>query len=170
MAEPEPLLQPAPEPESETPWKAIGIGVALMAVVVGTVILLGRKSSAPVSSTLDPYASSLQFSDLHLQVAQNFAGSSVRYLDGSVTNTGSRTVTHVSVQVLFKNSLGEVVDKPTEPLRSLVSRGPYDDMEDLEARPLRPQETREFRLVFEHVSQDWNHQYPELQVVAVRFQ
>ncbi|HYX68189.1 MAG TPA: DUF2393 family protein [Terriglobales bacterium] len=170
MAEPEPVLQPAPEPESETPWKAIGIGVALMAVVVGGVILLGRKSSTPVSSTLDPYSSSLQFSDLHMQVAQNFAGGRVRYLDGIVTNTGSRTVTHITVQIVFRNSLGEVVDKPTEPLRSLVNRGPYDDMEDVEARPLRPQETREFRLVFEHVSQDWNRQFPELQVVGVRFQ
>ncbi len=169
MAEPQPALQPAPEPESNVPWKAIGIGVALMLVVVVTVVLLGRKS-APPPPTPDPYAASLQFTDLHLQVAQNFAGGTVRYLDGSVTNTGNGTATHISVQVVFKNSLGEVVDKPVVPLRSLVNRGPYLDMEDLETRPLRPQETRQFRLVFEHISQDWNHQYPDLQVVGVRFQ
>ena len=170
MAEPEPALQPAPQPESETPWKAIGIGVALMAVVVVAVILLGRKSAEPASAGLDPYASSLQFSGLHLQSAQNFVGGTVRYLDGNLTNNGSRTVTHVTVQVVFKNSLGEVVDKPAVPLRALVDRGAYVDMEDLESHPLRPQETREFRLVFEHISQDWDHQYPDLQVVAVRFQ
>jgi uncharacterized protein DUF2393 len=169
MAEPEPVLQPAPQPESETPWKAIGIGAALMLVAAVTVVVVSRKSTPP-APTPDPYAANLQFNDMHLQVAQNFAGGTVRYLDGSITNSGNRTVTHISVQVIFKNSLGEVVDKPIAPLRSLVNRGPYLDMEDLEARPLRPQETREFRLVFEHISQDWNHQYPDLQVVGVRFQ
>lgn len=169
MAEPQPVLQPAPEPESE-PWKAIAIGVALMAVVVGLVIWLGRKPKASPPTVTDPYAANLQFSDLHLQAAQNFAGGTVRYLDGSITNTGSRTVQHVTVQVIFRNSLGEVVDKALVPVRSLVSRGPYMDMEDLEARPLRPQETRPFRLVFEHISDDWNRGYPELQVVSVRFQ
>ena len=171
MAEPEPVLQPAPEaePESAVPWKAIGIGVALMAVVVAVVILVGRKSPPP-ALTLDPYAAHLQFSNLHLQVAENFAGGTVRYLEGTVTNTGDRTVTHVTLQVVFRNSLGEVVDKPVVPVRPLVSRGPYMDTDDLEMHPLRPQESRDFRLTFEHVSQDWNREYPELQVVGVRFQ
>jgi hypothetical protein len=171
MAEPEPVLQPSPEPEpeSETPWKAIGIGAALMAVVVVAVILVGRKPPPPVP-TPDPYAANLRFSGLHLQVAQNFAGGTVRYLEGTVTNTGERTVSHISLQVIFKNSLGEVVDKPVVPVRPLVDRGPYLDTDDLEAHSLRPQESREFRLTFEHVSQDWNREHPELQVVGVRFQ
>lgn len=171
MAEPEPVLQPAPEPEpaSETPWKTIALGAALMVVVVAVVFLAGRKSPPPVP-TPDPYAANLRFSGLRLQVAQNFAGGTVRYLEGTVTNTGDRTLSHISLQVVFKNSLGEVVDKPVVPVRSLVDRGPYLDTDDLEAHPLRPQESREFRLTFEHISQDWNREYPELQVVGVRFQ
>ncbi|HXZ27195.1 MAG TPA: hypothetical protein VEG08_04245 [Terriglobales bacterium] len=171
MAEPEPVLQPAPEPEPESsvPWKAIGMGAALMAVVVVVVVLVGRKSPPP-APTPDPYAAHLQFSHLYLEVAQNFAGGTVRYLEGTVTNSGDRTVSHITLQVVFKNSLGEVVDKPVVPVRSLVDRGPYLDTDDLEAHPLRPGESREFRLTFEHVSQDWNRQYPELQVVGVRFQ
>jgi hypothetical protein len=38
---------------------------------------------------------------------------------------------------------------------------------DLGAAPLAPGQSKPFRLTFEHVTADWNHEYPQLQVTDV---
>ena len=52
-------------------------------------------------------------------------------------------------------------------LNVLRTSGPYPDTVDLSVSPLAPGQGKQFRLTFEHVSNDWNHEYPELQVTDV---
>jgi hypothetical protein len=35
------------------------------------------------------------------------------------------------------------------------------------AAPIRPGETREFRLIFDNIPQDWNQNYPEIRIITV---
>ncbi len=162
------LIEPSPltEQEGDSNLRPILLGVALVLVVVGVIAFLTRGS--PRSATPPhPYAANLKLSDLKMSAAENFVGASVTYIDGTVTNTGDRTVTHAAVHVAFRNSLGEVAQAEDVPLHVLQTSGPYPDAVDLSLSPLVPSQGKPFRLTFEHISSDWNQAYPELQVTDV---
>ncbi|PYX35083.1 MAG: hypothetical protein DMG75_15300 [Acidobacteria bacterium] len=86
------------------------------------------------------------------------------YLDGTITNTGDRTVTHAVIHVIFKDSMGQVAQTEDVPLHVLQTSGPYPDAVDLSVSPLAPGQSKQFRLTFESVSAQWNHEFPELQI------
>jgi hypothetical protein len=162
------LIEPSPltEKERDSNWRPILLGMALVVVVVGVIAVLTRGS--PRSTTmLHPYATNLKLSDLKMSAAENFVGTSVTYIDGTVTNAGDKTVTHAIAHVAFKNSLGEVAQAEDVPLHVLQTSGPYPDAVDLSLSPLPPGQGKPFRLTFEHISSDWNQAYPDLQVTDV---
>ena len=161
----------APEPESTTPWGAIIIGAVAVLVVIGIIFFFStRGRSSQGGSEPDPYATNLRISDETLSTAQNFAGQEVTYIEGKVTNKGQSTVDGATVQIAFKNSLGEVVQRESQPLAIIRTRDPYIDTASLKVVPLKPGQTREFRLTFEHISADWDRQKPELRVMRVSIQ
>jgi hypothetical protein len=41
------------------------------------------------------------------------------------------------------------------------------DTEPVGADPLKPEDRREFRLIFDSVAPDWNQQYPEIRVIQI---
>lgn len=161
------LIQPSPPTvERDSNWLPIVLGIGLVVVIVGVIaLLLHTPPKTPAAP--HPYAVNLKVSDLKMSAAENFVGSSVTYIDGSVTNTGNQTVTHATVHVTFKDSLGQVAQAEDIPLRILQTSGPYPEAVDLGVSPLAPGQNKPFRLIFEHVSTDWNHEYPELQVMNV---
>jgi hypothetical protein len=71
------------------------------------------------------------------------------------------------VHVVFRNSLSEIAQAEDVPLHVLQTTGPYLDSVDLMTTPLAPGQSKRFRLTFEHITADWNQQYPELQVTDV---
>lgn len=161
------LLQPSPvteEPKSNL--LPILLGVALVVVVVGLGAFLLRTDSK-IANPPHPYAANLKLSDVKMSAAENFIGSTVTYLDGKVTNAGDKTVSHAVVHVTFKDSLGQVAQAEDVPLHVLQTTGSYADAVDLSISPLAPGQSRQFRLTFEHVTADWNHEYPELRVTDV---
>lgn len=162
------LIEPSPltERERDSNLRPILLGVALVVVVVGVIAVLTR--GGPKRATVPhPYAANLKLSDLKMSAAENFVGASVTYIDGTVTNTGNKTVTHAIVHVAFRNSLGEVAQAEDVPLHVLQTSGPYPDTVDLSLSPLAPGQGKPFRLTFEHISRDWNQAYPDLQVTDV---
>src|ERR1700690_1599798 len=162
------LIQPSPltEKQRDSNLLPILLGVALVVVEVGVIALLTR-GSPKTATAPHPYAANLKLADLKMSAAENFVGASVTYIDGTVTNTGDKTVTHVSVHVAFKNSLGEVAQAEDVALHVLQTSGPYPDAVDLNLSPLAPGQGKPFRLTFEPISSDWNQPYPDLQVTDV---
>jgi hypothetical protein len=134
--------------------------------VVGVVAFLGREKPAS-PNTLNPYAASIQFSDLKMSAAENFVGASVTYLDGTVTNGGDKTVSRAMVHITFKDAMGQTAQTEDVPVRVVQTVGPYADAVDLGAAPLGPRQSKPFRIAFEHVSAEWNHEYPALQVTDI---
>ena len=59
-----------------------------------------------------------------MSAAENFIGSTVTYLDGTVTNAGDKTVSHALVHVSFKDSLGQIAQSEDVPLHVLQTTGP----------------------------------------------
>jgi hypothetical protein len=145
-------------------------GAAVVLVLIGVFVLLGRSSPPDANvKAADPYLAKMQVSSLHMATAQNFAGSSVTYIEGRITNGGDRKITAARVEVLFKNSLGEIAQKEMLAVTVLLPNVPYVDYGPIEQAPLGPAQARDFRLTLEHVSADWDGQIPQVKVVSVGY-
>ncbi|MGB8130463.1 MAG: hypothetical protein WCG81_11785 [Candidatus Angelobacter sp.] len=143
-------------------------GVIVLVLIIG-LVLLTRAGKPANTSAGDPNLAKLQVSDLHMATAENFAGGSVTYIEGKLTNSTDRKVTGANVQVMFKNSLGEIAQKDTLPVTVLLPNVPYVDYGLIDRAPLAPGQTRDFRLTLEHVTTDWDGQVPTVKVVSIGY-
>lgn len=151
----------------------IAAAVVLVAAALVVVVLQHGKSAigvAPVNAAADPYAANLPLTDLKMSESGNLAGGKVTYVDGHIVNKGSRTVTGITVQVLFRNPAHEVAQNEAQALKIIRTREPYVDVEPVAATPLKPGEERDFRLIFDTVTPDWDGAYPQLRILHVQFQ
>jgi hypothetical protein len=159
--------QPTPAAEERDSSRRI-IFIAVAAVIViavaGAFLLRGQPQGA---SGPPPYAANLKISDFKMSAAENFVGATVSYVDGTVTNAGDKTVTHVVVEVQFKDDMGQVAQRENIPLQVLKTSGPYPEAVDFSVSPLPPGQSKPFRLTFEGISAQWNHQYPDIHVTDV---
>lgn len=153
--------------ERDSSWLIIVVAVAgVIAIMLGLAFLLREPPKA--AKTVPSYAANVKLSDFKMSAAENFVGSTVSYIDGTVTNSGDKKVTRVVVDVVFKDEVGQLAqDEPDVPLRVLQTSGPYPDAVDLSASPLAPGQSQTFRLTFDHISAQWNRQYPEIKVTDV---
>jgi hypothetical protein len=71
------------------------------------------------------------------------------------------------VQVLFRDVAREVTQNETQPLKLIRMREPYVDVEPVSAAPLKPGDRRDFRLIFDAVSPDWDGAYPQIRIIRV---
>jgi hypothetical protein len=161
------LIQPTrvgEEPDSSR--RTIAIAVAVVMVIAVILALLLR--SQPKNTSGPPaYAAELKLSDFKMSAAENFVGATVSYVDGIVTNSGDKTVTHVMVEVNFKDDMGQLAQRDAISLQALKTTGPYPEAVDFSVSPLGPGQSMTFRLTFESISAQWNHQYPDIQVTDI---
>jgi hypothetical protein len=152
---------------------AIAAAVVVVVLVVLVVVLERHKSTAtvaPVAAAADAYAGNLPITAVQMSEAANLAGGKVTYLDGHIANKGDRTVTGISVQVLFRNAAQEVAQNETQPMMLIRTRDPYVDLQPVSAAPLKPGDERDFRLIFDAVTPDWDGAYPQLRILRVQTQ
>jgi len=166
MAEP---FTPVARQESERNWAPYLMGLVAVLVVVGIITLITRARPSTNAQT-DAYAARVQLSDLKLSGAENYVGGTVTYLDLNITNTGDKTLAGAQLKAVFKNTLGQVVQTETLPLHVLTENkmGGYEDLVDLSRAPIGPGQTRTVRMTLEHISEDWDRQYPEMQLVNLK--
>jgi len=161
-----------PPAAEERNWLPIAAAAAIVLAVAGGAVLVfehGKASPAatPISAPADPYAANLAISNLAMSEAANLAGGKSTYLDGQIANQGSRTVTGITVQVLFRDPAHEVAQNETQALKIIRTREPAIDIEPLSAAPLKPGGQADFRLIFDTVAQDWDGAYPEIRILHV---
>jgi hypothetical protein len=139
--------------------------VLIFGLALGAAFLLREppKKVAPPS----PYLAQLKLSSFKMSAAENFVGSTVSYIDGTITNMSNKTVTRVMVEVNFEDSMGQLAQREELPLRVVRSNGAYEEPVDLTTAPLAPGQSAPFRLTFDAISQQWNHQYPDITVTDV---
>ena len=152
------------------PVAAWGVaGLVVLAVIFGLVFATRHKAQAP-PNTIQPlaaYAAELPLSQLAMSESTSLAGGKSTFVDGHIRNTGSQTVTGVTVQVIFHNDEAMPPQLETVPLALIRTREPYVDTQMVSAAPLKPGDEREFRLIFESIPTNWNYQMPEVHVVRV---
>lgn len=163
------LIRPADAEKRN--WLPVIIAVAMVLLVVVGLLIYGHGKGAPaatpITAALDPYAGNLPISNLEMSESANLAGGKVTYVDGSIGNTGNKTVTAITMQVLFRDPAREVAQNETQPLKIIRTRQPYIDVEPVSASPLKPGDSADFRLVFDTVAQDWDGAFPEIRVIHV---
>ncbi len=99
--------------------------------------------------------------------SESLSGGKSTYIDGFLKNTGAKTVTGATVQVLFANDMALPPQVETLPLALIRTHQPYVDTQPVSAAPIAPGDEREFRLIFENISSNWNQQLPEIHVTQV---
>jgi hypothetical protein len=170
-----PFSGPAEPEPSRGPWLGLGIGFALIAAIVGYLIYSGttnspNRSSVPSinqAATPDPYAANLTISDLAMAEAANLIGGTALYVEGKIKNNGDKTVTGATAEVTFLNSLNQVVQRESHPVMVIIATEPAEDIAALNMAPLRSGQQRDFRLIFERISADWNRMHPQVRITTV---
>lgn len=162
-------FSPAGRPDETRSWAPMAIGVVLVAAIIAAVLVAGRAGKNSGSSSADPNLAKVQISDLHMATAQSFAGNSVTYIEGKISNHSDKKMIGARVEVLFKNSLGETAQKEVLPVTVVIPNSPYLDYGLLERAPLAPGQSSDFRLTLEHVSADWDGQIPQVKMASVSY-
>jgi hypothetical protein len=160
------LFTPARQEAQERNWKPFLFGLVAVVVVIGIIIAVTR-NSGHTKSQIDPYVSKLQISNAKVSAAENYVGGTVTYLDADITNTGDKNLVGAAMNLVFKNTLDEVVQKETLPLHVLVENqmGGYPDLVDMRRSPIAPGHSKTVRMTLEHISADWNQAPPQMQLV-----
>ncbi|MDE3201462.1 MAG: DUF2393 family protein [Acidobacteriota bacterium] len=146
---------------------------AFVVLAVAAVVILALQHGqrlpevVPANTPTDPYAANLQISNLKMSEASNFVGGKTTYVDGEITNKGSKTITGITVQVLFRNFAREVAQNETQQMKLIRMREPYIDVGSIADSPIKPGDTKDFRLIFDSVKPDWDGAYPEIRILKV---
>jgi hypothetical protein len=162
------LFPSARQESQQRNWTFI-VGLIAVLAVVGAIILFTRHSGK-TTQQVDPYVSKLQISNAKVSAAENYVGGTVTYLDATITNTGDKTLEAADMNLVFHNTLNEVVQKETMPLHVLVENqmGGYPDLVDMSRSPILPGHSKDVRMTLEHISADWNQVAPDMQLVNLK--
>jgi hypothetical protein len=139
------------------------VGAAMLALTAVVVFLWHSHGTAELAASAIPteeekaYFRQIEFSDVHMSAAENFLGASVIYMDARVTNKGARPVHRLGVDLTFVDTLNQVVLR--ERAHPVTRRTP----------PLKPGESRAFRVTFEHMPADWNQAAPTMTPTYLQF-
>jgi len=161
------LIQPTPVSEERDSSRLIIVMAVVVVMAIALIVALLLRSQPKAASGPPPYAANLKLSDFKMSAAENFVGATVSYVDGTVLNSGNKTVTRIMVQVNFKDDMGQLAQREEIPMQALKTDGPYPEAVDFSVSPLGPGQSKLFRLTFESISAQWNHQVPEILVTDV---
>lgn len=172
----DPLTAPSPEMFAAPPARSGGMplsawliaGGVVLAIVAGLLLAGHRKTPAITGiRAQDAYASNLPLTQLQMSESTSLSGGKSTFIDGHIRNSGTATVTGVTVQVLFRNEEQMPPQIETLPLALIRTHEPYVDTQPVSAAPLKPGDEQEFRLIFESIPANWNMQMPEIRIIGV---
>ena len=135
----------------------LGVRLLLLIVMAGCGNSSSRTAQAGQSAMeAEAYKSKIEVSKVGLAKGENYLGSDVFYVEGSLKNMGNRVVQRVEITFLFKDSLKQVVLK--ESRKALEYKG---------GRGLEADKSTRFQVAFDHLPKEWNYVLPDLEVSEV---
>jgi hypothetical protein len=96
----------------------------------------------------------LQLSEVTMKATESYVKQMVTEIEGKITNSGDRAVKLAEVHCIFYNAYGEMI------LRERVK---------IVTTPLKPGESRDFRLPFDTIPSTWNNQMPQVVIARIDF-
>lgn len=144
------------------------VALVVLAVVLRYLPPGSRNAHAQnVHAPIEEAPDELQLGSVQMSVAP--AGEAL-YLDGLVTNTGYGAVTAATVEVNFHDSHGKVVSSEQKLIMGMSHGGTDLIRNEFARNPIQPNEMRFFRVAIDQVPPAWNHEVPELKIVALKAQ
>ena len=115
-----------------------------------------KETAVPAAITAEgkAYVRNLKLSDVDMKATEAFTGAAVVEIIGKITNNGDRTLGRVELNCVFYDPYGQVV------LRERVA---------IVRTPMKPGETKSFRLPFEGIPNSWNQALPQLVIASISF-
>lgn len=153
------MLEAPAQTKSKLPL-AVGAGiVALTLAFVAYLQFAPRPEAEEIALTpeAEQYAQKLNLANIEMKASLNYFSQKVVELDGTIENTGDRPVDLVEIYCLFRDYSG------FEVMRSRVA------IVDHRMGGLQPGETKEFRLPFDEVPENWNQARPEIFIAGIEF-
>lgn len=139
----------------------IGAIAVLLVGGVAAYLTFGPKPAPPPPPVLTQeakdYLPNLKLSDVGLQAAESYINSSVVEILGKIGNNGPRGIKLVQVNCVFYNVYEQEIQRQ---LATVVGKH----------GPLRPGETKSFRLAFDNAPQGWNQAMPKLVIAQIQFE
>jgi hypothetical protein len=111
----------------------------------------------PASAEELAYAPKVVLANLTMKAAENFMQQRVVEVRGDILNAGGRALDAVYVDCTFTGIDGRQVYRERQ--AAFLSK----------TNPLKPGETRPFRLAFDHLPDNWNQAMPALAVAKLGF-
>ena len=136
----------------------LGVGFVLLAAIAGCSGDSSSRTSQANQTAIEAeaYKSKIEVSKVGLAKGENYLGSDVFYVEGSLKNMGNRVVQRVEITFLFKDSLKQVVLK--ESRKALEYKG---------GGGLEADKSTRFQVAFDHLPKEWNYVLPDLEVSEV---
>jgi hypothetical protein len=142
-------------------------GLIIVAILVGGIVLLvlhsrnastGAAAKLPFGPAEQAYAERIHFQDIRLAHATNFLNQDFTYVGGTISNDGVKDIRALEVQIEFRDALNQVILRETQ---ELIVPG---------TDPIAAGQRRDFQVTLEHLSSEWNQQYPSIQVTGLTLQ
>jgi hypothetical protein len=153
----------SPAPSNRSPYFIpIVLAAIAAAILAGVLVYLNQtpkttSREAPPTPEAKAYVRYLKLSGVTLKAAENLMNQQVVEVDGKITNTGPRALRSVDVYCLFYGVNGRQIHRERVPM---LPSG---------AAPLKPNETRSFRLPFDDLPQGWNQTVPGMVIAGIAF-
>lgn len=135
--------------------------LAVMVAAAVSVYLSGtpKNANAQVAASAEAkaYLPNLGLSDVGMKATLNFMQQQVVEVEGKITNKGPRPVRSIDVYCLFYGVNGREVHREIVPIVQSTTA------------PLKPAETRSFRLPFDSLPDTWNQAMPRIAIAQITF-
>ena len=145
---------------------AILVAILLIGAVLYYMPRAPKRTTSPTAAQVpvQPDVNQLQFSNLQISLAPT--GGAMN-LDGQVMNSGSRPVLSAIAELSFRDSNGKLISNVRQPLVGMTQSGNSLKEDNFGTDPLKPNQSRPFRITVDQVPAGWNHQTPEMRIVTV---
>ncbi len=147
-------------------------GIPPLAIVILLVVILGAAGfwyleraahrpppgPPPLTAEARAYTHFLSLSGVEMQAHTSYLNQQVVEITGNLQNTGDRKLALVEINCIFYDPYGKVVLRQRVPIVSRRMGG------------LAPGETKQFRLPFDNIPEEWNQATPQLVIAQIQFQ
>ncbi len=138
------------------------VGIVAVLIAIAAFVYLSRPPKPePGQTTVGPevraYLAHLALSDVKMLASENFMRQQVIEVTGNIQNTGPKSLKSVEVYCLFYGVDGQEIHRERLPIVGAQSS------------PLKPGETRPFRLPFDTLPDGWNQTLPKMVIAQITF-
>ena len=133
--------------------------IVVGAIGVGAYVKYGPKPGESRALTPDAkaYTRNLELAEVGIKATASYVGSEVVEITGKIGNRGDRVLNQVDVNAVFYDTQAQVILRQRVPIVR-----PKDG-------PLKPGETRAFRLPFDAIPGNWSRTPPQLVIAGIEF-